>query len=110
MGKQAKLIRRTIRITKLLRNKWKLKSRLATVILPGINILPVLPTLSIVHVQSTTVHSETQPMPSTDQDEPQHDATCPELNLNQVGNAEDHQNAVTTNDDILTQSKFFEVT
>ena len=109
MGRQAKLFRSTIRITKFLRNKWKLKSRLATVVLPGINILPVLPTLSIMHVQSTTFPSETQPMPSTDPDEPKHDATCPKLNVNQVSNAEDQQKAVTTNEDILTQSKFFEV-
>ena len=109
MGRQSKLIRSTIRITKFLRNKWILKSRLSTAVLPSINILPVLPTLSIRHVQSTTVPSETQPMPSTDQDEPQHDETCPKLNVNQVSNAEHQQKAVTTEDDILTRSKFFEV-
>ena len=73
--------------------------------------MPVFPTLSIMHVQSTTVPSQTPPMPSTIQDETQHDATCPKLNVNNVDEAQGQQKTVTSdkNDDILTRSKFFEV-
>ena len=109
MGRQAKLIRSTIRMTKFLRNKWKLKSHLNTVVLPSIDIMPVFPTLSIMHVQSTTVPSQTPPMPMPN--ETQHDETCPKLNVNHVDEAQDQQKAVTAdqNNDILTRSKFFEV-
>ena len=71
--------------------------------------MPVFPTLSIMHVQSTTVPSQTPP--STDQDEPSHDATCPKLNVNNVDEAQGQQKTVTSdkNDDIPTRSKFFEV-
>ena len=96
-------------MTKFLRNKWKLKSHLNTVVLPSIDIMPVFPTLSIMHVQSTTVPSQTPPMLMPN--ETQHDETCPKLNVKHVDEEKEKQKAVTSdqNDDILTRSKFFEV-
>ena len=108
MGYQAKILRSTIRMTKFLRNKWKLRTGLTLVVLPGIDIMPVTPTLSIMHVQSTTVPSQTQPIPNTLQDEPQHDLNSAQLDVN---HAQDQPKAdsLPANDDILTRIKFFEI-
>ena len=93
-------------MTKFLRNKWKLRTALTLVVLPGIDIMPVTPTLSIMHVQSTTVPSQTQPIPNTLQDEHQYDLTSAQLDVN---HAQDQQKAdsLPANDDILTRIKFF---
>ena len=62
--------------------------------------MPIFRKLTIMHAQSTTDPSQTPPMPSNYQDEPQY-----------VDESQDQQKAVTSpkNDDILTRSKFFEV-
>jgi hypothetical protein len=108
MGYQAKILRSTIRMTKFLRNKWKLRTALTLVVLPSIDIMPVMPKLSIMHIQSTTVPSQTQPSPSTVQYEQQHDSTYAQLD---VKHAQHQQKAELSpaNDDILTQSTFFEI-
>ena len=103
----AKVLRAVKRMTKFLerkRNPFNAKPVLTSVVLHGVNILPVLPTLSIVHVQSTIVPSQTLPMPSTiSNQESEH------LAVNQAG--PDQEEAVTPPriDDILTRDNFFEI-
>ena len=112
MGGQspAKLLRSVKRMTKFLERKNKSSSSgpvLTSVVLPGVNIFPVMPTLSIMHVESTTVLSQTQP--STVSDQFHHDASCQHFDVN---TAElDQENVATSpgNNDILTRSKFFEI-
>ena len=108
----AKVLRAVKRMTKFLERKANSihsEPVLASVVLPGVNILPVLPTLSIVHVQSTTVLSQTPPMPSTITNQPHHDESHQHLAVNQEGS--DQEGALTSpgTDDLLTRSKFFEI-
>ena len=101
----AKVLRAVKRMTKFLerkRNLFNSKPVLTSVVLPGVNILPVVPTLSIVHVQSTTVPSQALPMPSTNQ-ESQHFA------VNQAGPDQEEAETPPRIDDILTRDKFFEI-
>ena len=126
MGGQspAKLLRSVKRMTKFLEAKENLshlKPILTTVVLPGINILPVLPTLSIANVQSTTILSETQDLPSTDQTQPTNDApyqhfgehqALPAEKIEKAANKADNADKAATSkeiDDILTQGQFFEI-
>ena len=108
----AKLLRSVIRMTKFLERKNKTSSSgpvLASVVLPGVNIFPVLPTLSIMHVESTTVLSQTEPLPSTVSDQPHHDASCQNLNVNYAELDQENEATSPGINDILTRSKFFEI-
>jgi hypothetical protein len=103
----AKILRAVKRMTKFLERKansfLSSKPVLTSVVLPSVNILPVLPTLSIVHVQSTTILSQTQPKPSTISN---HDDSHQHMAVNQ-----DQEGALQSpgTDDILTSNKFFEI-
>ena len=108
----AKLLRSVIRMTKFLERKNKTSSSgpvLTSVVLPGVNIFPVLPTLSIMHVESTTVLSQTEPLPSTVSDQPHHDASCQNLNVNYAELDQENEATSPGINDILTRSKFFEI-
>jgi hypothetical protein len=114
MGGQspAKLLRSVIRMTKFLERKLKTsrsKPVLTSIVLPGVDISPVLPTLSIMHVESTTVLSQTQPLPSTVSDRPHNDASSQNLD---ASHAKLNQEIAATSpeiNDTLTRSKFFEI-
>ena len=78
------------------------KTSLASFFLPGVSISPILPTISIVHVQATTVHSSTQPVPSPClPDEHHHD-------MPDVDQAKELQEPATS-PDILTRHKFVKI-
>ena len=81
------------------------KPILISVVLPGVNILPVLPNLSIVHVQSTTVPSQALPMLETISNQESHQ----HLAVNQAGPDQEEAATPQTIDDILTRDKFFEI-
>ena len=68
-------------MTKFIEAKvFRTKPDLTSVVLPGVSIPPVFPVLSIAHVQSTNVPSQTQPMPSpVPPDKPLHDVSIPLL-------------------------------
>ena len=108
MGHQspAKILRAVKRMTKLIERKFlHSKPSLTSVVLPGVNILPVLPTLSIVHVQSTTVPSQTRPGPVLSE-ETHHDASLLDENHSETVQAQDKpENPL----DILTRTKFFDM-
>ena len=108
----AKLLRSVRRMTEFLERKNKTSSLgpvLTSVVLPGVNIFPVLPTLSIMHVESTTVLSQTEPLPSTVSDQPYHDASCQNLNVYYAELDQENEATSPGINDILTRSKFFEI-
>ena len=85
------------------------KPVLSSIVLPGVDILPVLPTLSIAHVQSTTVPSQTQLIPSpVHADQTHHNASPSLLEEKQADTVQD-QEKPGAQPDIVTRSEFFEM-
>ena len=97
-------------MTKFIETKvFRPKPDLSSVVLPGVSIPPVLPILSVVHVQSTNVLSQTQPMPNPVlAEKPHHLASIPLQDVHQTGTAQDQHKAEDSLD-ILTRKKFFEI-
>ena len=98
-------------MTKYLETKvFQTKPILSSVVLPGINIIPVLPSLTIVKVQSTSILSHTQPPMPTPvfKEEPQHDVSTPLLHVSQAEPDQDQQKTPNS-PDVLTRKKFFEM-
>ena len=113
MGSQspAKVLRSVRRMTKFIEAKvFRTKPDLTSVFLPGVSIPPVFPILSIAHVQSINVPSQTQPMPSpVPASKPLHDVSIPLLqDGNQTGTVKDEQKMVDS-PDVLTRKKFFQM-
>ena len=103
----AKVLRAVKRMTKFIERKVPRKPVLTAVVLPGVDILPVLPTLSIVHIQSTSFPSQTWPMPGPVLAEKtcHNDSPLDENQAETVQAEEIPENPP----DILTRSKFFEM-
>ena len=107
----AKVLRSVVRMTKFLERKEYSCSKplLTMVVLPGVNILPVLPTQTVQHVQSRNVLPQSQPLPSSVSDQPHHDVSSENLDVDQAELY--HENAAIPPGigDILTKRKFFEI-
>jgi hypothetical protein len=105
------ILRSVKRMTKYLEIKvFQTKPILSSVVLPGINIIPVLPSLTIVKVQSTSILPHTQPyMPSpVFKEEPQYVVSTPLLHVRQAGPDQDQQKTPNS-PDVLTRKKLFEM-